>query len=147
MTGFFRDGFCKAPENDSGNHSVAGVVTDQFLDFTASQGNDLRKAAGLKDGQKWCLCAHRWKEAFMARKSETDPVVPRVRLDATHQRALDEVDFKQLKMFAAEQEAKSGGNAPEPSSHPESLAKPSKEIGGVEADTDKRESGHYSRFR
>lgn len=75
MTGFKRDGFCRT-EGDPGNHSVAAVVTEQFLDFSASKGNDLRKQAGLKDGQKWCLCANRWKEAFDAKKDSKDPVVP-----------------------------------------------------------------------
>jgi uncharacterized protein (DUF2237 family) len=65
-TGFARDGFCRAPPEDKGNHSIAATVTDAFLDFSASRGNDLRKQAGLKAGQKWCLCAGRWKEAFDA---------------------------------------------------------------------------------
>lgn len=55
----------------------AAIVTEQFLDFSASRGNDLRKQAGLKGGQKWCLCANRWKEAFDARKGDEDPVVPK----------------------------------------------------------------------
>ena len=54
MTGFKRNGFCDVPPEDSGNHSVAATVTDEFLDFSAAHGNDLRKQVGLKGGQKWC---------------------------------------------------------------------------------------------
>ena len=51
-------------------------MTDEFLDFTASKGNNLR-SVGLTAGCKWCLCASRWKEAMNARKSDDDPVVPK----------------------------------------------------------------------
>ena len=132
LTGFSRDGFCRAPEADGGNHSVAGVVTEQFLDFTASQGNDLRKQVGLSGGQKWCLCAHRWKEAFDARDGPEDPKVPKVKLDATDVRALDVVGFKDLKSFAREQDVDASMTVKEPKDHPESNIKPSKEIGGKE---------------
>ena len=53
------------------------VVTDEFLDFSASRGNDLRQIPGMKGGCKWCLCTNRWKEAVDARKSDDDPVVPK----------------------------------------------------------------------
>lgn len=78
-TGHFRDGYCDSPPEDTGNHSVAGLLTDEFLDFSASQGNDLRKQVpGLKGGFKWCLCAHRWKEAFDAAQGNvSDPRVPK----------------------------------------------------------------------
>ena len=76
MTGFYRDGYCRVGPEDPGNHSVAGLLTDEFLDFTASRGNNLR-AAGLTAGCKWCLCASRWKEAMDAAKGEGDPVVPK----------------------------------------------------------------------
>lgn len=76
MTGYMRNGYCEVPPSDFGNHSVAAEVTEEFLDYTAKQGNDLR-IAGLKGGCKWCLCASRWREAFMARKNDSDPVVPK----------------------------------------------------------------------
>jgi uncharacterized protein len=68
LTGFYRDGYCRAGAADMGNHSVAGIVSEEFLDFTASQGNDLR-IVGLSEGCKWCLCAGRWLEALEAFKT------------------------------------------------------------------------------
>lgn len=59
MTGFLRNGYCEVPASDYGNHSVAAEVTDEFLDFSAKQGNDLRPIPGMKGGCKWCLCATR----------------------------------------------------------------------------------------
>lgn len=64
MTGYKRDGYCRTGPDDPGNHAVAAVVTDEFLDFSASRGNDIRKQVGIKDGTKWCLCTSRWKEAL-----------------------------------------------------------------------------------
>ncbi|KAI9850552.1 MAG: hypothetical protein M1838_005474 [Thelocarpon superellum] len=106
MTGFYRNGYCDVGPEDGGNHAVAAEVTDEFLAFSASRGNDLR-TIGLTGGCKWCLCAGRWKEAFMARKSDDDPIVPKVFLHATHQKALDSVRMEDLKKFAAY-----GGAAP-----------------------------------
>ncbi|EXJ91565.1 hypothetical protein A1O3_00113 [Capronia epimyces CBS 606.96] len=57
-TGFYRDGYCRTGPEDKGNHSVAATVTQEFLDFTDSRGNNLKKS-GVKSGMKWCLCAHR----------------------------------------------------------------------------------------
>jgi uncharacterized protein (DUF2237 family) len=92
MTGWLRDGYCRVTKEDLGNHSIAGephsrlilhmsdsstaIMTDKFLDFSASRGNDLR-AAGLKDGCRWCLCASRWKEALLAGKGVKDEIIPR----------------------------------------------------------------------
>ena len=76
MTGYLRNGYCDVPASDSGNHSVAAEVTEEFLTFSANQGNDLRQI-GLKGGCKWCLCVTRWKEAFDARGQEGDKVVPK----------------------------------------------------------------------
>ncbi|KAE9976901.1 hypothetical protein EG328_002361 [Venturia inaequalis] len=101
MTGFMRDGYCYAPPSDRGNHSVAAIVTDEFLDFTASRGNDLR-AAGLTDGCKWCLCVSRWKEALLNGKGEGDRMIPKVVLSATHEKALDVVDLEDLQAFAVD---------------------------------------------
>ena len=89
-TGFTRSGYCEVPAGDFGNHAVAAEVTEEFLDFTASRGNDLR-IAGLKGGCKWCLCAGRWLEAFQERKSDSDAVVPKVFLESTHEKALKSV--------------------------------------------------------
>ncbi|KAF1946769.1 hypothetical protein EJ02DRAFT_450126 [Clathrospora elynae] len=101
LTGFTRTGYCEAPISDAGNHSVAGILTNEFLDFSASRGNDLRRA-GLTEGCKWCLCVKRWKEAFDARTGADDRKVPRVVLKATNSRALEEVKMEDLKGFAVE---------------------------------------------
>lgn len=104
MTGFLRNGYCEVPPSDHGNHSVAGIVSDEFLDFSASQGNDLRQV-GLRGGCKWCLCVTRWKEAFDARKSDDDKVVPKVVLGATNEKALGKVGLEDLRRFAVDKEA------------------------------------------
>ncbi|ORY16539.1 hypothetical protein BCR34DRAFT_95250 [Clohesyomyces aquaticus] len=103
LTGYMRTGYCEAPKSDFGNHSVAAVVTDDFLDFSASRGNDLR-AAGLTNGCKWCLCVGRWKEAFDARTSDSDARVPKVYLKRTSERALEGVKLDDLKKFALDKE-------------------------------------------
>ncbi|CAD6573651.1 MAG: hypothetical protein ASARMPRED_006229 [Alectoria sarmentosa] len=77
MTGFYRDGYCRVGPEDGGNHAVAGVLTKEFLDFSASRGNNLR-SIGLEPGCKWCLCTARWKEAMEAAKGQDDPVVPKL---------------------------------------------------------------------
>lgn len=59
MTGFMRNGYCEVPASDYGNHAVAAEVTEEFLDFSAKQGNDLRPIPGMKGGCKWCLCVSR----------------------------------------------------------------------------------------
>lgn len=99
MTGFFRDGYCNTSAADNGSHTVAGVVSDGFLSFSASRGNDLRGL--LSGGCKWCLCASRWKESFDAwKRGEIDrESVPKVNLEATHKRALDRVKLEDLKAF------------------------------------------------
>jgi len=103
MTGFLRNGFCEVPESDFGNHSIAAEVTDEFLEFSAKQGNDLRGVPGMKGGCRWCLCASRWKEAFDARGKEGDRVVPKVFLSATNEKALRKVTLEDLKSFAVEE--------------------------------------------
>ncbi|KAF3912303.1 hypothetical protein AA313_de0204642 [Arthrobotrys entomopaga] len=65
MTGWHRTGFCETDESDYGNHTIAGVVSEEFLNFSARKGNNLR-SAGLTDGCRWCLCVSRWKEALDA---------------------------------------------------------------------------------
>ncbi|KAI1173380.1 hypothetical protein F4777DRAFT_558273 [Nemania sp. FL0916] len=88
---------------DPGNHAIAGVVTDEFLDFSASRGNDLR-AIGLVGGCRWCLCTERWLEAYRAYRSGkvTNLGVPRVDLDATEDSALATVGIEALRQFAVQ---------------------------------------------
>ncbi len=96
MTGYFRDGCCNTDENDFGTHTVCAVMTDEFLHFSFRRGNDLITERpeyafpGLKAGDKWCLCASRWVEAYEA------GVPPKVVLEATHERSLDFVDLSIL---------------------------------------------------
>lgn len=100
MTGFFRDGCCKTGPNDTGSHTVCAVMTAEFLAFTQAQGNDLStprpeyRFPGLKPGDRWCLCAIRWREANEA------GVAPRVVLEATHAKALDVIDRGALEAAA-----------------------------------------------
>jgi uncharacterized protein len=88
MTGFYRDGCCNTGREDLGNHTVCVVVTSAFLEFSKSRGNDLStpipefRFPGLKPGDRWCLCAPRWQEAFEANRA------PLVVLRATHEAAL-----------------------------------------------------------
>ncbi|KAK2625692.1 hypothetical protein QTJ16_005004 [Diplocarpon rosae] len=116
MTGFYRNGYCDVGADDSGNHSVAATLTDPFLDFTASRGNNLR-SIGLTAGCKWCLCAARWKEAVEHANSgvgkddlDRGGVVPKVHLHATSERALDVVGLEDLKKYAAEPEVGNASN-------------------------------------
>ena len=92
-----------------------GLLTKEFLDFSASRGNNLR-SIGLEPGCKWCLCTARWREAMEAAKSDNDPVVPKVFLHATDASALENgISLKDLKRFAAEPEAQGGGGSLEKS--------------------------------
>jgi uncharacterized protein len=103
MTGFRRDGYCEMNADDIGTHVVCAEVTADFLKFSKKAGNDLSTAhpehgfPGLKPGDKWCLCAARWKEAYDA--GAAPPVV----LKATHEYALEYVTLKELKEHAAEE--------------------------------------------
>ena len=96
MTGYFRDGFCRTTETDHGRHVVACIVNEKFLHFTRQRGNDLSSPnpmynfPGLKPGDKWCVCALRWKEAFDA------GCAPEVILEATHEKSLDYVELDDL---------------------------------------------------
>jgi uncharacterized protein (DUF2237 family) len=96
MTGFYRDGCCHTGPGDIGVHTVCAVVTEAFLEFTASRGNDLSTPRpdfgfkGLKPGDRWCLCASRWLEAYEA------GCAPKVDLRATHARTLDLVPLGAL---------------------------------------------------
>jgi len=129
------------------------IVTAEFLDFSAKNGNDLRKQVGLKGGESWCLCASRWKEAFDAKSGQNDPKVPkyasfvldptdwytfgsnprnsRVVLAATDKRALDVVSLNDLKMFAMTNLATPPEKNVNPSKDmPGAAVKESQEIGG-----------------
>ena len=100
ITGFYRDGCCDTGTEDIGSHTVCVVMTAGFLNFSKSRGNDLSTPLpefgfpGLKPGDRWCLCAPRWQEAFKANQA------PRVVLRATHEGALTYCSLADLKRFA-----------------------------------------------
>ena len=102
MTGFFRDGCCNTSVEDRGSHTVCAVVTEAFLQFSRSRGNDLSTPMpdygfpGLKAGDRWCLCAPRWQEALAA------GTAPSVCLRATHEGALDFCSLADLEAHAAD---------------------------------------------
>ena len=104
MTGFYRDGYCNTGAGDFGAHVVCAVITAEFLTYTKAQGNNLSTPApayrfpGLKPGDRWCLCASRWKEAM------DDGVAPKVALRSTHASALEYVSLDDLKAHALESE-------------------------------------------
>ena len=95
-----RDGKCNTDENDQGTHTVCAQVTDEFLEYTNSQGNDLTTPRGgfpgLKEGDKWCLCALRWKQAHESGKA------PLLDLNATNSKTLEYVDKETLKKYNIE---------------------------------------------
>jgi uncharacterized protein len=100
MTGFFRNGCCDTGPEDVGSHTVCIVATAEFLQFSKAMGNDLSTPMpdfgfeGLRPGDRWCLCAPRWKEAFDANQA------PHVVLRATHQSALEYCSLAELKSRA-----------------------------------------------
>jgi uncharacterized protein len=102
MTGFYRDGCCNTGQEDIGSHTVCAVMTAAFLDFSKSRGNDLSTAVpelgfpGLQPGDRWCLCASRWQEAFEAGQA------PRLVLRATHEAALADCSLADLKRHAVD---------------------------------------------
>jgi hypothetical protein len=103
MTGFYRDGACQTGPQDRGSHVVCARMTEEFLRFTHSRGNDLSTPRpeylfpGLKAGDGWCLCALRWKEALEA------GMAPPVVLEATHEKALQYVTMEDLLAHAWKQ--------------------------------------------
>ena len=104
MTGFYRTGTCETGPQDVGTHVICAQVTEAFLTFTKARGNDLTTPApqfgfpGLKPGDKWCLCANRWREALTAGKA------PIVILAATHEAALRYVSLEDLQKHALDGE-------------------------------------------
>lgn len=102
VTGFYRDGCCNTSDADYGQHTVCVQVTQAFLEYSRFRGNDLSTPLeefgfpGLKEGDRWCLCAARWLEAY-----EHD-MAPRVYLAGTHQRATEIIPIELLKEYAAD---------------------------------------------
>lgn len=102
VTGFFRDGACNTCSEDHGSHTVCAVMTEEFLAYSKYVGNDLSTPrpefdfAGLKPGDRWCLCAARFLQAA------DEGCAPKVNLEATHVRALDVVSLDTLKQHKAE---------------------------------------------
>ena len=102
MTGFFRNGCCDTSAADGGSHTVCAVMTAEFLVFSRARGNDLSTPhpefgfPGLNPGDRWCLCAARWVEA------ERAGMAPKVRLLATHRRALDICPMEALRAHSAD---------------------------------------------
>ncbi len=96
LTGYFRDGCCNTDEQDHGTHVVCARMTAEFLEFSAARGNDLMtprpewRFPGLRPGDRWCLCAARWREAMQA------GLAPPVVLEATHHKVLNYVTLDEL---------------------------------------------------
>jgi uncharacterized protein (DUF2237 family) len=100
LTGFYRNGCCDTGKDDHGKHTVCAIMTDEFLQFSKAKGNDLSTPVpqfnfpGLKDGDRWCLCVLRWKEAYEA------GFAPYVVLEATNEKSLDFVEMENLLEYA-----------------------------------------------
>ncbi len=100
VTGFYRDGCCHTGPNDVGSHTVCAVMTEAFLQFSKSCGNDLSTPrpeygfVGLVAGNRWCLCVTRWREAWLAK------CAPQVVLASSHEAALDVVTLEALQAHA-----------------------------------------------
>jgi uncharacterized protein (DUF2237 family) len=98
-TGFYRDGFCNTDYDDRGMHTVCIIATQEFLEYSKSMGNDLSTPvpefnfAGVRPGNKWCLCAGRWLDAFK------DGKAPPVMLESTHEETLAVIPLNYLKEF------------------------------------------------
>lgn len=102
LTGFLRDGCCNTNDQDVGSHTVCVLVTEEFLQYSRFAGNDLSTPMpeygfpGLKPGDRWCLCAPRWLQAYEQK------MAPKVFLTRTHKRALDTVPLEVLRKYAAD---------------------------------------------
>ena len=98
VTGWYRDGSCRTDNSDLGMHTVCAVMTKQFLSYSKAQGNDLSSPQigfpGLKEGDHWCLCAPRWKEAF------DDGMAPLINLEATEESTLKIIELEILRKFS-----------------------------------------------
>ena len=99
ITGFYRDGYCNTGPGDLGTHTVCALVTDEFLEYSKSKGNDLSTPRpefgflGLKAGDSWCLCALRWEEARKV------GCAPRIKLTSTNIKTLEIIELKYLKAY------------------------------------------------
>lgn len=99
-TGFFRDGYCHACADDAGMHTICAIMTEEFLLFSRSRGNDLLtplpqyQFPGLSVGDRWCLCLQRWQEAQQA--GYAPPVV----LESTHISVTEFIDLAILQQYA-----------------------------------------------
>ena len=102
LTGFYRNGRCDTGPEDHGVHTVCVRATSEFLEYSASVGNDLSTPfpefgfPGLSDGDRWCLCLSRWKQAYDAK------VAPQIYLASTHEASLELVPLKVLMEFAVD---------------------------------------------
>lgn len=102
MTGWYRNGCCETDGNDHGRHVICACMTAEFLEFSAAAGNDLSTPRpefgfpGLKPGDRWCLCADRWREALQA------GMAPKVVLEACEASALEVVSLEDLQAHAVE---------------------------------------------
>ena len=102
VTGFYRDGVCNTCKDDFGSHTVCIETSQEFLDYTKSQGNDLSTPLpaygfeGLQPGDNWCVCAGRWLEA------EKRGMAPRLNLQSTHIRTLEIIPMELLKKYAVD---------------------------------------------
>jgi len=102
LTGFFRDGCCNTNDQDVGSHTICIAITKDFLEYSRFRGNDLSTPmpehgfSGLTEGDRWCLCAARWQEAY------AQDMAPRVHLTRTHKKALEIVPLSLLRQFAAD---------------------------------------------
>jgi uncharacterized protein (DUF2237 family) len=100
MTGFFRNGCCETSDHDAGSHTVCALMNKEFLEFSSSRGNDLINPVpafnfpGLNPGDRWCLCANRWLEAYGA------GAAPHIIARATNIKALEIIEIEQIKEFA-----------------------------------------------
>ena len=100
ITGFYRDGFCHTDELDRGIHVVCAEMSEEFLNFSKSRGNDLSTPSaeynfpGLKPGDHWCICAERWKEAYDCGKA------PKLFLKKSNKKALTIIKIEILKKFS-----------------------------------------------
>lgn len=103
LTGFYRDGYCRTGADDTGRHTVCIRATDEFLKFSKMAGNDLSTPMpqyafpGVQDGDKWCLCVLRWREAFEA------GMAPQVVLEACHESVLKVVSLEDLQAYALDE--------------------------------------------
>ncbi|MGY6522664.1 MAG: DUF2237 family protein [Mongoliitalea sp.] len=100
LTGYYRNGCCETGEEDLGTHTVCAIMTDDFLQFSLSRGNDLITPRpewafpGLKAGDRWCLCASRWMEAYSV------GLAPEIILEATHEKTLNYISLEELVKYS-----------------------------------------------